>query len=532
MIQSLRLSSFGGFMQRAALISVTDKTGVVDFAKNLVALGFKILSSSGTASLLKEQGVPVIMVEDYTGSPEILDGRVKTLHPKIHGGILAKRSDKTHLAEMEQHQIWPIDLVVVNLYPFLNKVVGPEGKDPAGMVNFIDIGGPAMLRAASKNHEYVLPVIDAADYDQVIAALKQGEVPLNLRRQLAAKVFMTLANYDLQISKYYSEVATLPEAYTVGSDLTPSSGLVLERVEALRYGENPHQSAHLYRDFNQSSRSWKQLQGKSLSYNNLLDFDATLRLVKDLKNKRCAAIFKHLNPCGVGLGRNLLESLLLAKKGDPRSHFGGVIGFSEEVTEDVASELTDGFVEIVLAPAYSAAALEVLGKRKNLRVMEVDLSAASPKSEVRVIQDGVLIQQPDHKITSPKNGRVVSKRVPTEDELIALEFAWTVCSHVKSNAIVLGTKDMIAGVGAGQMSRVDSAELAISRANLHHNSLQGAVAASDAFFPFPDSVEKIIAAGVTAIVAPAGATRDQEVIDAVNKLGASLVFMDERHFRH
>jgi phosphoribosylaminoimidazolecarboxamide formyltransferase/IMP cyclohydrolase len=519
-------------MQRAALISVTDKTGVVEFAKNLVSLGFKILSSSGTASLLKEHSVPVIMVEDYTGSPEILDGRVKTLHPKIHGGILAKRTDKSHIAQMEEHQIWPIDLVVVNLYPFLNKVVGPEGRDPAGMVNFIDIGGPAMLRAASKNHEYVLPVIDAADYEQVIAALKQGEVPVNLRRKLAAKVFMTLANYDLQISKYYSEVADSSEDFKVGTDLGPTSGLVLERVEALRYGENPHQAAHLYRDFNQTNRSWQQLQGKSLSYNNLLDFDATLRLVKDFKSQKCAAIFKHLNPCGVGLGRNLLESLLLAKKGDPRSHFGGVIGFTGEVTEDLASELTEGFVEIVLAPGYSAEALEVLAKRKNLRVMEVDLNAATPTSEIRVIQDGVLIQQPDHKITSPKSGRVVSKRAPTEDELVALEFAWKVCAHVKSNAIVLGTKDMIAGVGAGQMSRVDSAELAISRAGLHSNSLQAAVAASDAFFPFPDSVEKLIMAGITAIVAPAGATRDQEVIDAVNKLGASLIFMDERHFRH
>jgi phosphoribosylaminoimidazolecarboxamide formyltransferase/IMP cyclohydrolase len=520
-------------MQRAALISVTDKTGVVDFAKGLVDLGFKILSSSGTATTLKENNVPVVMVEDYTGSPEILDGRVKTLHPKIHGGLLAKRSDANHLAQMEQHGILPIDVVVVNLYPFLNKVQGPEGKDPASMVNFIDIGGPAMLRAASKNHEYVLPVIDPADYSAVLSNLKDGDIPLSFRRKLASKVFMTLANYDLQIAKYYSEVAASEGKSCTSSDLNPISGVLLERAQELRYGENPHQSAHLYRDVNrQGEASWKQLHGKSLSYNNLLDFDATLRLMQDLKDQPAAAIFKHLNPCGVGIADSLLTALQLAKKGDPRSHFGGVIGFTREVTEDVAADLTDGFVEIVLAPKYSVGAMNVLTKRKNLRIIEVNLNAVRPLSEIRVIQDGILIQEPDRKITSPQQGKVVSKRTPTPEEYEALDFAWKVCAHVKSNAIVLGDAKMILGVGAGQMSRVDSAELAISRAALHGNSLKGAVAASDAFFPFPDSVEKLIGAGVSAVVAPSGATRDDEVIETADRLGIALVFMDERHFRH
>jgi len=520
-------------MQRAALISVTDKTGVVEFARGLTDLGFKILSSSGTASLLKENGVPVLMVEDYTGSPEILDGRVKTLHPKIHGGILGKRTDKSHLSEMEQHGILPIDLVVVNLYPFTQKVSGPEGKDPAGMVNFIDIGGPAMLRAASKNHEYVLPIIDSADYGIVLSALKVGEVPLTLRRKLAAKVFMTLANYDLQVAKYYSEVAESEGRNCFVSPFNPVSGVVLVRSQELRYGENPHQRAHLYRDTAAvEKKSWQQLHGKELSYNNLLDFDAALKLARDLSGRPTACIFKHLNPCGVGRADNLLQALQLAKKGDPRSHFGGVISFNSEVTEDVASELTEGFVEIVIAPRYSSGALDVLNKRKNLRIMEANLSAARADCEIRVIQDGILIQEVDAKITSPRLGKVVSKKKPSESELLALDFAWTVCAHVKSNAIVLANPEMILGVGAGQMSRVDSAELAISRAQLHGNSLKGAVAASDAFFPFPDSLEKIVAAGITAVVAPAGATRDAEVIAAADNLGIALVFMDERHFRH
>lgn len=521
-------------MKRAALISVTDKTGVADFAASLVKLGFTILSSSGTATLLKEQKIPVTLVEDYTGQPEILDGRVKTLHPKIHAGILAKRSDKKHIEELENNSILPIDVVVVNLYPFLEKVKGPEGSDPAGMVNFIDIGGPAMLRAASKNHEGVIPVIDPGDYGQIIEELSQGKVSLKLRRELAAKVFTTLANYDLQIAKYYSEVSDAGAGVAKTTELGPVTGVVLTRVQELRYGENPHQLAHLYQDLNQSGkiRSWQQLHGKALSYNNLLDFDAALRLIRDLREVPTAAIFKHLNPCGVGRDKDLLVALQLAKRGDPRSHFGGVIGFTEEVTASVAAELTDGFVEIVLAPKYASDALALLTKRKNLRIIEVDLEAARPGFEMRVIQDGILIQEPDVHTSAPSTGKVVSNRKPTAEELEALDFAWRVCSHVKSNTIVIGNSKMIVGVGAGQMSRVDSAELAISRAKLHGNEIQGCVAASDAFFPFPDSAENLIRAGVTAIVAPGGATRDDEVVAAVNSLGGSLIFMDERHFRH
>ncbi len=521
-------------MKRAALISVTDKTGVAEFASALVKLGFTILSSSGTATLLKEKGIAVTLVEDYTGQPEILDGRVKTLHPKIHAGILAKRSDKKHIEELENNSILPIDVVVVNLYPFLDKVKGPEGKDPAGMVNFIDIGGPAMLRAASKNHEGVIPVIDPSDYDRIITELSEGKVSLKLRRELAAKVFTTLANYDLQIARYYAEVSDAEAGAVKTTEFGPVAGIVLQRVQELRYGENPHQIAHLYQDFNQTgkARSWKQLHGKALSYNNLLDFDAALRLIRDLRDIPTAAIFKHLNPCGVGRDKDLLVALQLAKRGDPRSHFGGVIGFSGEVTATVAAELTDGFVEIVLAPKYSTEAVALLAKRKNLRILEVDLDAPRPAFEMRIIQDGVLIQEADARTAAPSSGKVVSKRQPTAAELDALDFSWRVCSHVKSNTIVIGNQKMIVGVGAGQMSRVDSAELAVSRAKLHGNEIKGCVAASDAFFPFPDSAENLIKAGVTAIVAPGGATRDDEVIAAVDSLGGTLIFMEERHFRH
>ncbi len=521
-------------MTKAALISVTDKTGIVEFARAIQSLGYTILSSSGTAVALKEAGVQVTLVEDYTDQKEILDGRVKTLHPKIHAGILAKRSDPKHMAELTDNQILPIDLVVVNLYPFLEKVKGPDSKDPSSMVNFIDIGGPAMLRAASKNHEGVLPIIDPDDYGRVVDELKKGEVPLTLRQGLAAKVFMTLANYDLEIGRYYARVAENPESAGDRDKLGLVSGMVLIKSQDLRYGENPHQMAQLYLDVNQqgAKRSWKQLQGKSLSYNNLLDFDATLRVIRDLRDRPTAAIFKHLNPCGVGRGNDLVTALQLAKKGDPRSHFGGVVGFSNTVTKDVAEELGEGFVEIVIAPSFDSAALSVLQKRKNLRVIEVDLDSPSPSHEFRIIQDGVLIQQRDTKVSLVSEGRVVSKRKPTEVELSALQFAWTVCSHVKSNAVVAANETMILSVGAGQMSRVDSAELLISRAKLHGNDLNGGVAASDAFFPFPDSPEELIKAGIGFIVAPGGATRDDEVIAAIDKLGGGLLFVEDRHFRH
>jgi len=521
-------------MKKAALISVTDKSGIVEFAQGLISLGYTILSSSGTASLLKEHGLAVTLVEEYTGQAEILDGRVKTLHPKIHAGILAKRSDENHIAELERGEILPIELVVVNLYPFLEKVIGPDGCDPVAMVNFIDIGGPAMLRGAAKNHQGVLPVIDPNDYEDIVAHLSKGEVPIELRRKLASKVFTTLANYDLQIGSYYARAAESEENLGSVDYLGPTSGLVLSRVQELRYGENPHQKAHLYRDVQNLNKevSWQQLQGKSLSYNNLLDFDAALRVIRDLKNSQTAVIIKHLNPCGVGRGSDLLSALQKAKKGDPRSHFGGVVAFSHEVTKEVASELTEGFVEIVLAPSYSEEALTSFSKRKNIRVIKVALDAVEPGYEIRVIQDGVLIQERDRSIVSPRQGKVVSKRQPSEQEWKALELAWTVCSHVKSNAIVAASPDMVLGVGAGQMSRVDSAELLVSRAKLHGNSLAGGVAASDAFFPFPDSAEYLIGAGVTSIVAPNGATRDDEVIKAVDALNASLIFVGERHFRH
>ncbi|MCB9029855.1 MAG: bifunctional phosphoribosylaminoimidazolecarboxamide formyltransferase/IMP cyclohydrolase [Deltaproteobacteria bacterium] len=517
-------------MGKAALLSVTNKEGIDRFAKNLVEQGYTILSSSGTAKFLQDAGVKVTLVEDYTGQKEILDGRVKTLHPKIHAGLLAKRSNPQHMQQLAEDDIFEIDVVAVNLYPFIEKVQGPDGKDPLKMIEFIDIGGPAMIRAAAKNHPSIFAVIDPADYDQVIEALKSDQDSLAFRRKLASKVFAEIANYNLEIAKYFSAVDCESEATQRG--LTPVFGEVLMHQQDLRYGENPHQSARLYASLSHTEKGWTQLSGRELSYNNLLDFDAAFRLITELGTRKSAAIFKHLNPCGVGRANSLVEALHFAKQGDPRSHFGGIIAFNDIVTEDVAEEIREGFVEIVLAPAYDEAGFALLKKRKNLRIIQIDLNASKPKFEYRAVQGGVLVQERDQGVQNVLEAKVVSKRKLTSDEMDALQFAWTVCSHVKSNAIVATNQEMIVSVGAGQMSRVDSAELLISRAKLHGNSLSGAVAASDAFFPFPDSVQNLINEGVSCIIAPGGAMKDQEVIDAVDSMGASLVFANERHFRH
>lgn len=552
-------------MKRAALISVSDRTGLKELAKALVELDYTLLCTSGSGKYLQEQAIEILSIEEYTGQKEILDGRVKTLHPKIHAGLLAKRDNPKHMSELEDAQILPIDIAVVNLYPFTQNLNSEKAQDPSKMIELVDIGGPTMIRAAAKNHKFVLPLIDPNDYQAAIEALKSTQVSYQFRVSMACKVFAWLGQYNLEIGRYFSELASSlsePQQQEVGfalgksgpgkvAGLAPIEGCVLERVAELRYGENPHQRAGFYRTVGSvEKQSWNQIQGKQLSYNNLLDFDATLRIVRSLglesqnaSNIGCV-IVKHLNPCGVALADSALKALKLAKQGDPRSHFGGILGFNTEVTLEVAEEIREGFAEIVFAPSFADEALNLLKANKNLRLLQVELAAPTALKEMRVVEGGVLVQQFDEQISVLTLEQVVSKVKPTSEQLAALNFAWKICAHVKSNAIVIARTDsqgessnaaqtkMVLSIGAGQMSRVDSAELAISKAKTHNNDLNSAVAASDAFFPFADSVEALLKQGITAIVAPKGAKRDQEVIDTVDKFKAVLLFVEDRHFRH
>ncbi len=539
-------------MQPAALISVSDKSNLTTFAKDLSDLGYVILSTSGSKKALEAAGIPCVAIEDYTGQKEILDGRVKTLHPKIHAGILADRAKPEHVAQLAADKIHAIDLVIVNLYPFQQGLKSDTAAHPQKMVELIDIGGPTMIRAAAKNIGSVLPVCDPADYARVTAALRERvqagtavadaarSIPLALRRDLMVKVFSGMAEYDLAIAKYFSGVAigdTTESFAAITRDLSqtslsPVNGIVGTQTQTLRYGENPHQQAGLYSNLPAGERGWKQLQGKELSYNNLLDFDAMFRLMRSFPcNQAGAAIIKHLNPCGAALASSLEEALHLAKKGDPRSHFGGIIGFTQEVDASAAQAVAEDFAEIVVAPKFTSQALEAFSKKKNLRVIEVDLERAL-EAEVRTVLGGFLVQEADPQVCQLSAAQVVSSRHPTAVELQSLQFAWMLCAHVKSNAIVLVHDRMLVGAGAGQMSRIDSVEISVSKALMHGNPLQGAVAASDAFFPFPDSIQHLAKQGIKAVVAPSGSKRDEEVIATANELGLALLFTNERHFKH
>lgn len=527
-------------MAKAALISVSDRTGLLPAAQALSRAGYTILATSGTTKFLGEAGLQTTPIETYTGQKEILDGRVKTLHPKIHGGLLARRDDPSHTAQLEAEGILPIDIAIINLYPFTQNLTSDKALDPIKMIELIDVGGPTMLRAAAKNFRSVLPVIDPADYPALINFIESGNVPhgslADWRRALAVKVFKTLAAYDLEIARYFSNVAFPesgpPTVEPASFGLGPVSGCVLERAQALRYGENPHQRAALYRPVGALHSEWEQLGGKELSYNNLLDFDATVRMVRGLPSDRAGAvIIKHLNPCGAALAETSLEALRRAKRGDPRSHFGGIIGFNQAVTLDVAEAIKEDFAEIVLAPDFAADALALLQKNKNLRLMKIN-PAAARGLELRSIGGGYLVQEEDKGVSHGAEWEIVSSRRPTAHEMRDLEFAWTFCSHVKSNAIVLAKDAMLIGIGAGQMSRIDSVELCISKARTHDHDIHGAVAASDAFFPFPDGLETLAKAGVSAIVAPGGAKRDADVVVAADAAGISLVRAPDRHFRH
>ena len=523
-------------MKRAALISVSDRTGIVEFSRGLSALGITLLTTSGSGKALAEAGIQSIAIEEYTGQKEILDGRVKTLHPKIHAGLLARRDKPQHVKELEENEILPIDVVAVNLYPFLEKVKTDAASSPEKMIEFIDIGGPTMIRAAAKNHASVLPVIDPSDYPAVLEFLKTGKAlgknEAQFRQYLASRVFTAIANYDLEIAKYMAAIAESGAFSSERAGLGPVEGAVLVKEQPLRYGENPHQQGAFYRPFGAGDRSWKQLNGKELSYNNLLDVDAALRIISSFPDHTpSAVIIKHANPCGAATGKDAAEVLKRSKLCDPRSHFGGIIAFNTPVTREVAENIREDFAEVVIAKEYDAAALTVLQTAKNLRVLQID-SRSLARIETRSVIDGCLLQERDSSVSAVASLEVMSDRKPSPTELADLQLAWNLCSNVKSNAIVLVREGMLIGTGAGQMSRVDSVELALNKARVHGHDCRGAVAASDAFFPFTDGLETLAQAGVIAVVAPSGAKRDQDVVDTAKRLGITLVFAPDRHFRH
>jgi len=510
-----------------ALLSVSDKSGIAEFAEGLANLGVEIISTGGTAKLLREKGLKVRDISELTGFPEMLDGRVKTLHPKVHGGLLAIRSNPEHVAAVQEHQIEFIDLVAVNLYPF-EKTAAKPGVKFEELIENIDIGGPSMIRSAAKNFEDVTVVVDPADYAAVLEEARQnGGVGRETRARLARKGFAKTATYDGFIS------ATLQARAEPG--LPENLHLNYQKVADLRYGENPHQSAALYRSNAAADRglAWaRQLQGKELSYNNLVDLEAAWRLAQEF-SEPVTAIIKHTNPCGIATGPTLAESYVRALSIDPVSAFGSVIAVNQRLDLATAEEIAKMFVEAVIAPGFEPAALERLAGRKNLRLMDMSTTAGDEYGwQLRCIGGGVLVQTPDTLAAKPEDWKCVTKRRPTGDEQRSLAFAWRVVKHVKSNAIVYARDGMIVGVGAGQMSRVDSVKLAAMKARDLKHSLEGSVVASDAFFPFPDGVEEAAKAGATAVVEPGGSVRDADVIAAADRLGLAMLFTGVRHFRH
>ena len=533
-------------MKKLALVSVYDKDGLEEFAQGLVKLGFSILSTGGTANFLKDHGIEVISVSDYTGAPEICSGRVKTLHPKIHGGILARRHLESDIAEIKREGIDLIDIVVVNLYPFteqVSKALAGECQTDQSLVEYIDIGGPTMIRAAAKNCADVLPICDPLDYPQILLALQKGTVSQEFRRELAAKVFRTMAAYDAAISSYFGEgeriVPQTPEGELLRFDL----GLA-ERVEKLRYGENPHQHAGLYRLVEvgkaKTAVGWKQLAGKELSYNNLMDVQGAVELLMDLRNSlpnyQSSVIIKHTNPCGVACCSTALDAFRQARDCDPISAFGGIVALNGVVDKKLAEVILEGFVEVVCAPQFTDDALLVFDKKKAVRLLECDYDLLNEQRlrgrVVRSFFNDYLVQTPDVELGEIDLGKCVTDKSANPDHILDYTIGWIVCKHVKSNAIVIVRGARAIGVGAGQMSRVDSARLAIDRARLHGHDLTGAVAASDAFLPFPDTLEVLAEVGVVGLVQPGGSIRDRDVIQTANEKGVSMLLTGYRHFRH
>ncbi|MFL6558520.1 MAG: bifunctional phosphoribosylaminoimidazolecarboxamide formyltransferase/IMP cyclohydrolase [Bacillus sp. (in: firmicutes)] len=510
--------------QKRALISVSDKNGITDFAKELVSLGYELISTGGTKKALQEQGIPVLSVSDVTGFPEILEGRVKTLNPYIHGGLLAKQDDVKHQQQLDEHAIQAIQLVCVNLYPFQQTIAKPD-VTVADAIENIDIGGPTMLRASAKNHQYVTVVVDPADYQTVIDELKaEGVTKFETRRKLAAKVFRHTAAYDSLIAEYMTNLAEEenPETLTVTYQLK----------QTLRYGENPHQQAAFYKKPLGSTFSIAnavQLHGKELSYNNINDADAALQIVKEFVEPAAVAV-KHMNPCGVGTGKTGYEAFTKAFAADPVSIFGGIIAFNREVDAETAVKLHEIFLEIVIAPAFSEEALTVLTGKKNLRLLTIPFDETKKlERKMTTIEGGLLVQDQDRYTLEDANVTIATKRQPTEAEWEALKLGWKVVKHVKSNAIVVTAEDMTVGIGAGQMNRVGAAEIALKQAGA---KAEGAALASDAFFPMDDTVEAAAKAGITAIIQPGGSIRDVDSIKKADEYGIAMVFTGVRHFKH
>jgi phosphoribosylaminoimidazolecarboxamide formyltransferase / IMP cyclohydrolase len=520
---------------KRALLSVHRKDGIVDLGRELVARGFELVSTGGTAAELQKAGVKVTPVDEATGFPEILDGRVKTLHPKIHAGILARRDLPEHAKALEKHGIVPVDVVVVNLYPFEDKVA--KGAAFAEAVENIDVGGPSMLRAAAKNFGQVAVVVDPSDYKLLVEQLdRPGGIDGPTRLYLAQKAFRHSARYEAAIAGYFAQVEARNGGFAVAEseDVFPYRlGLTFEKVQDLRYGENPHQRAAFYSDLGStlySVAAARKIQGKELSFNNLLDLDAAWRLVTELKDGACV-IVKHTNPCGTGLGASPLEAYERAWAGDPVSAFGGIVAVNRKVDLAVAEKIASVFVEAVIAPGFSADAQQVLARKPNLRVMDMDTTGIHKVTgfDLRRVMGGLLAQQWDLLTLERDKCEVMTQRKPTDAEWQALELAWTVAKHVKSNAIVFANAVQTVGVGAGQMSRVDAARIAAQKAQL---PLKGTAVASDAFFPFRDGLDEVAKAGATSVIQPGGSIKDDEVIAAADEHGLAMVFTGVRHFKH
>lgn len=523
--------------EKWALVSVFDKTGVLEFCQALTAAGYGILSTGGTARHLTENGVAVTPVEDYTGFPEMLDGRVKTLHPRIHGGLLGIRDNAEHLASMKEHNIDSIDVVVVNLYPF-EQTIAREGVTFEEAVEMIDIGGPSMLRAAAKNHRFCAPVVDPADYPWVASALQNGSGLSEFdRRKLAAKVFSVTSRYDALITDYL-DGHMAADALVSSTESWPFTfELSFVHKQALRYGENPHQAAHFYADPDASPASIaraEQLQGKELSFNNIQDADAALNMLRafDDLNQAAVVAVKHMNPCGIGLGVTIDEAFDRAYESDPVSIFGGIIACNRAVDGPLADRLAGMFLEVVIAPSFTEAARERFSRKKNVRLLTVDMTQAQWRASdktLRRVSGGLLVQDVDRQLAATASWQIVTKRQPTDTEQRALAFAWRVVKFVKSNAIVLATESGTTGIGAGQMNRVGSAKIAIEQASARATA---SVLASDAFFPMRDTVDTAAAAGIKAIIQPGGSIKDADSIAAADEHGIAMVFTGERHFLH
>lgn len=508
---------------KRALISVSDKTGVVEFARELTMLDYEIVSTGGTAKALKEAGVAVTGISDVTHFPEILEGRVKTLHPAVHGGILAKGTAE-HMAVLAEHNITPIDLVVVNLYPFQATVAKP-GVTLEDAIENIDIGGPTMVRSAAKNHDRVGIVVNPTRYDSVIAELKEtGALSLATKRSLALEAFQHTAQYDAAISHYLSDA--------FGAD--PFSGEIAfggQKIQELRYGENPHQKAAFYRSGIPASgtvANAKQLHGKELSYNNIVDVDAAWQLVNEFVQP-AAVIIKHTNPCGTAIGETLAEAYHRAYEADSVSAFGGIIAVNRPMDKATAEQIVTTFMEAVIAPSFDEESLDILRTKKNLRLLEIGEKVPNNDMWIEKVSGGFLVQELDNHVLKAEDVKVVTEKAPTAEQMKELIFAWNIVKHVKSNAIVVTKDGQSLGVGAGQMNRVGSANIAFEQAG---EKCKGAVLASDAFFPFRDTIDAAAAAGITAVIQPGGSVRDQESIDACNEHGIAMVFTGVRHFKH